>query len=188
MLVNQSSPQEHLSHISSHTLGLFLLLHKGLGFLSLRAFTYCYLLFAFYFIANYTPKTSKLLHSYYCLLVKSADQYLQLLVGSSTFLLEKYYNWSLALGSHHMSISHHYSSLYNIENLKYVLVVVLYFNRCWILVYASNNGMTMDGFVTFSLVVGVIDLSHEPDASIWSFTPFQIFLSEIYESSPYERQ
>jgi hypothetical protein len=41
----------------THTLELVLLLHIGLGFLSWRAFTYCYLLFALYFIANYTPKT-----------------------------------------------------------------------------------------------------------------------------------
>jgi hypothetical protein len=70
----------------THTLGLVLLLHKGLGLISLRAFTYCYLLSTFYFIANYTHKTPKLLHCYYCLLVKSANQYLLLLVGSTSFI------------------------------------------------------------------------------------------------------
>jgi hypothetical protein len=76
------------SYRHTHTLEIVLLLHRGLGFLALRAFTYCYLFSAFYFIANYTPKTPKLLHFFYCLLVKSSNQYLQLLVGSQPFLLK----------------------------------------------------------------------------------------------------
>lgn len=92
MLVNPCCPREHLLHIRTHTFELVLLLRRGLGFLSLRAFTYCYLLSALYSIANYTPKTPKLLHYYYCVLVKSANQYLQLLVGLTTFLIEKYYD------------------------------------------------------------------------------------------------
>jgi hypothetical protein len=64
------SPLETLvTYKFTHTLEFVLLLYRGLRFLSLRAFTYCYLLSARYFIANYTPKTPKLLH-YYCLLVK----------------------------------------------------------------------------------------------------------------------
>ena len=68
-------------------------MHRGLGFSLIESIYLFAIYFPYFnFIANYIPKTPKLLHSYYCLLVKSANQYLQLLVGSTTFLIEKYYN------------------------------------------------------------------------------------------------
>jgi hypothetical protein len=85
MLINPC-PREQRSHISTHTLEF---VHRGLCFPSMRAFTYCCLLSAFYFIANYTLKTSKLLLYYYWLLVKSVNQYLQLLLGSINLFLLK---------------------------------------------------------------------------------------------------
>jgi hypothetical protein len=75
-----------------NTLELVLFLHRGLGFSLIESF-----LFAIYFLHLFLsqtiqPKTPKLLLYYLGFLVDFANQYLQILVGSTTFLIEKYYN------------------------------------------------------------------------------------------------
>jgi hypothetical protein len=80
-------PPSGMFFTCKYTLDLVLFLHRGLSFLSLKAFTCCYLLLVLYFIASYKPKTPKSLHPFIVLLVKVSNQYLQLLVGSTTFLI-----------------------------------------------------------------------------------------------------
>jgi hypothetical protein len=64
------------------------LLHIGLRFYLIESFYLFAIYFPhFIFIANSTPKIPKLLLYYYRFLVDSANQYLQLLVGSTTFLI-----------------------------------------------------------------------------------------------------
>jgi hypothetical protein len=89
-------------HTHTHTLELVLLLHRGLGFLFQRAFTYCILFSAFIYLQLYTQKSQKYLQ----LLLLYLPSILTNTISSSwvwqPFIFQRYYNWLPALGSHHL--------------------------------------------------------------------------------------
>ena len=94
-------PRERFPHIRHTSLELVLLPHRGLGFLSVRAFTYYLLFSAFYFIANSTTKNPKNTCIFYCLLIILLTNTFSSSWVRQPFLTERYYNLSLALESHH---------------------------------------------------------------------------------------
>ena len=84
----------------SYTLELVLLLHRGLGFLWKEHLHYCNLLSVIYFLQNLNPKTQKQLHPLLLYLLNLLTNTFSSSWVRQPFHIERYYNWSPALGSH----------------------------------------------------------------------------------------
>ena len=135
------------------------------AFVSSRAFTY--LLFTFctlFLLQTIHTKTPKLLLYYYCFLVDSANQYLQLLVGSTTFLIEKYYNWSPALGSHQDTFLAPLSGSVAllVSGLLRKLLLFLLFTICLIMDLSSREAMSLTLYELVRCVKNKVKKPPEP--------------------------
>ena len=76
-------------HISYTSLELVLLPHRGLGFSLIRELSTATV---YIFLALKPPKSQKYLHLSFVLFINLTNQYLQLLMGLTTFFNRKVYN------------------------------------------------------------------------------------------------